>query len=119
MADHQRRTLHSFPFLEHDPRFSGGVEIVHRTSTFEDGSRRFIDLNLRIGERHIGLPTRRVEDIDAIIEALQKAKNVAVEENQKLYDEIRQQQRHDGGDRRDRGHGRHGGGRERRNRYED
>lgn len=112
MAEHKKKVLHQFPFAEKDHKNAGNVEVVHRTSTFDGGNtREFIDLNIRIGERFMGIPVRH---IDEIIEALQNAKPVAEEEMAKLPPPPPFEQRH-GGDRRDRGHGRHGG--DRRNRY--
>ncbi len=115
MAEHKKKVLHTFPFAEKDPRNAGAIEIVHRTSTFDGGNtREFIDVNLRTGERFMGIPMKY---IDEIIAALQNAKPVAEEERAKLPPPPPFEQRHGGGDRRDRGHGRHGG--DRRNRYEE
>lgn len=75
---HERKVLESFPFLETNSRWSGSVDVVHRTSTFEDSGnkREFIDLVLKVGERFINLP---IKDLGKVIEQLQAAQPIAEE----------------------------------------
>jgi hypothetical protein len=94
---HERKPLHVFPFLEGNDRFGGQVEVVHRTTSYEDGNtRRFIDLTLKIGERFLNLPIRQLDDV---IAQLLKARDVASEELQKLLAEQPREQRTRGGPR--------------------
>ena len=79
---HVRKVLRSFPFGQDNARWAGAVEVVHRTSTREDGSKKeFIDLNLQIGGRYLGLPAHRLDDI---LDQLEEGREVALEENKKL-----------------------------------
>lgn len=80
---HDRKVLERFPFLENNSRWAGAVEVVHRTSTFEDSgnSRQFIDLSLKIGDRFMNLP---IKDLDDVIKALQAARPLASEKLQAL-----------------------------------
>lgn len=82
VAQHDRRVIFSVPFLQGDSRWQGQVEVIHRTSTFDDGNQReFIDIALRIGERFLSLPPREGEEIAA---AVLKAYEVAREETERL-----------------------------------
>lgn len=115
MSSHERKVIHAFPFAANDSRASGQVEIIHRTSTFdEDRTREFIDLNIRIGDRFLGIP---IQHIDEMIARLQEAKPLAEEERRKVMEKIRSdprdsnrsrpgdRRRHDGGRRDDRRRG--------------
>jgi len=102
MNSHERIVLKSLPFAEGDRRWAGTVEVVHRTTTFEDGSKReFIDLQLHIGERFFGIPTRKIEEL---VSAIRAGAEMAEEEVRKLPPPPRNESRpHDRGDRGDRG----------------
>lgn len=108
---HERKILEKFPFLENNTRWAGQAEVIHRTTTYEDGnSREFIDLSLKVGERFLNLPIR---ELDEVIKALQEARKFAGEKLQVLLAEQRNEPRNNDSRRGGRGRDdRRGGNRE-------
>lgn len=113
MSSHERSVLQAFPFAEGDRRGEGQVEVVHRTTTFDDGNQRvFIDLQIHIGERFLTVPAKHIE---GLIAALRAGAERTTEEIEKLPPPPRNDSRpYDRGDRGDRGRRRDGDGYRRR-----
>lgn len=114
MSSHERAVLSAIPFAEGDRRGAGQVEVIHRTTTFDDGNQRtFIDLQIHIGERFLVVPVKHIEEL---ISALRTGAERATEEIGKLPPPPpRNDSRpYDRGDRGDRGRRREGDGYRRR-----
>lgn len=91
---HFRESLKSFSFAGSENRWSGCVAVIRRDTTVEGNTRRYIDLQLQIGERFLNIP-RDPDAFEDMIAALREGHQCALASHEALMAEIRTR----GGDR--------------------